>query len=173
MYSGACGGVSRALEQWFTEGGGGGEGRGSKNTIFDFLKFQHFFRRKSMIFQDELGSGGPAYESWGRMVEEHALRAEVENNAVATCPTCRKRFVIDNNQLRKRMHRGNCVVRSLRGSFLSLALGIFGEIPNLTPWGGSSLQVPPGWPRSGFGDLIDPHQGVSNVRSQIFGSNFS
>ena len=40
-----------------------------------------------MIFQDELGSGGLAYNSWGRMVGEHELRAEVEYNAFATVHT--------------------------------------------------------------------------------------
>ena len=72
-----------------------------------------------MIFQDELGFGGPASKSWHRMVEGHELGAEVVNNAFATVLTDRKRLVIDSNQLRKRMHRGKCVVSSLRASFLT------------------------------------------------------
>ena len=119
MDSGACGGVSRVLKQWFKEGGGGGKARGRKIQFWIFENCDIFFRRKSMIFQDELGSGGPAYKSWHRMVEGHELRAEVVNNAFATVPTHRKRFVIDSNQLRKRMHRGKCVVSSLRASFLT------------------------------------------------------
>ena len=85
-----------------------------------------------MIFQDELGSGGPAWKSWQRMVEGEELRAEVVNNAVATVPTHCKRFVIDSNQLRKRMHRGKCVVSSLRAHFYFEVLQYFGKMtPNI------------------------------------------
>ena len=71
-----------------------------------------------MIFQDELGSGGPAYESWRRMVEGHELRAEVVNNAIATVPTRRKHFINHRKEVRERVHRGKCVVSSLRAPFL-------------------------------------------------------
>jgi len=40
--SGACGGVSRVLKQWFKEGGGGGKARGEKCN-FGFSEILTFF----------------------------------------------------------------------------------------------------------------------------------
>ena len=70
----------------------------------------------------------PACKPSSRMVEGHELRAEVVNNAFATVPTHRKRFVIDSNHLRKRMHRGKCVVSTLRAPFLSSGNPTIGQI---------------------------------------------
>ena len=71
-----------------------------------------------MIFQDELGSGGPAWKSRQRMVEGEELSAEVVNNAFATVPTRRKHFINHRKEVRERVHRGKCVVSSLRAPFL-------------------------------------------------------
>ena len=118
MDSGACGGVSRVLKQWSKQGGGGGKARGEKYNFGFFENFDIFFRRKSMIFQDEPGSGGPAWKSWQRMVEGEELSAEVVNNAFATAPTRRKHFINHRKEARERVHRGKCVVSSLRAPFL-------------------------------------------------------
>jgi len=65
--SGACGVVSRVLKTVVLKRVGVVEKVGAKNK-----KNVKFLRRQSMIFQDELGSGGTAYKSWHRMVEGNA-----------------------------------------------------------------------------------------------------
>ena len=92
-----------------------------------------------MIFQDELGFGGPASKSWHRMVEGHDLRAEVVNNAFATVPTHRKRFINHRKEVRERETRGNCVAPSLRAPFLFWSFGIFFE--NVTKYPSSSWEL--------------------------------
>ncbi len=46
MDSGACGGVSRVLKQWFKQGGGGGKARGRKINFWIFENFDIFFSPK-------------------------------------------------------------------------------------------------------------------------------
>ncbi len=72
-------------------------------------------------------------------VECQKLGAGVMNNAFATRPTHRKRFINLKKEVRERETRGNCVAPSLRAPFLFWSFGIFFE--NVTKYPSSSWEL--------------------------------